>query len=65
MTNQTKTLRTPEDLAKIKTKVVKNYSFSLHEPNVEKLKKLAVKTNLPVSSLVDEAISYYLLQLEK
>lgn len=50
---------TPRELAERK-QLKANYSFSLVKTQVENLRKLAENENLPLSELVDEAISYYL-----
>lgn len=55
--------KTPKQIVNEREK--KTYSFSLNKKNVEKVTAMANTSNLPVSTIIDEAISYYLEQIEQ
>jgi predicted DNA-binding protein len=55
--------RTPREILKDRSQK-KTFSFSLIKTNVEKIAQLAAVEGVPISSVIDEAISYYLQYLE-
>lgn len=55
--------KTPKQILDEREK--KTFSFSLNKKNVEIIAAMAIHSGLPVSTLVDEAISYYLNKIDE